>query len=79
MLAFLQRSHADGVSAALLDVHPAGRRLVAVVQTHLPAEWGDQPEPHGELVTVRDGKIVEMLVYATVPEALAAAHEPGST
>ena len=79
VLAFLQRSHADGVSATLLEVHPAGKRLVAVVQTHLPAEWGNQPEPHGELVTVRDGKIVEILVYATVPDALAAAHEPGST
>ena len=46
---------------------------MAILQTRLPPEGGEQPEPHGELVCVRDGKVVEMLVYPTVGEALAAA------
>ncbi len=51
----------------------AGDRIVAILQTHTPPEWGRQPEPHGELVTVRDGKVTEMVVYPTVDEALVAA------
>jgi hypothetical protein len=43
------------------------------VQTHRPPEWDEQPGPHGELVTVRHGKVTEMVVYATVDEALVAA------
>ncbi|MGI9021288.1 MAG: hypothetical protein ACR2G3_11335, partial [Solirubrobacterales bacterium] len=42
------------------------------VQTRQPPEWGEQPEPHGEVVTVRDGRVVEMVVYSTVDEALSA-------
>ena len=76
-LAFIRRALADGVTAELLDVRPTGDRVVAVLQTRLPPEGGEQPEPHGELVTVRDGKVVEMLVYPTVGEALAAAGSPG--
>ena len=30
-------------------------------------------EPHGEVVTVRNGRVVEMVVYPNVDEALAAA------
>lgn len=71
--AFIHRSLADGVTAELLDVHVAGGRLVAVIRAHVPAEWEPRPEPHGELITVRDGKITEMVVYGTVDEALAAA------
>ena len=39
---------------------------------HTPPEWGEQPA-HGELVTVRDGKLTKMVVYPTVDEALVAA------
>jgi hypothetical protein len=38
-----------------------------------PPEWGEQPEPHDELVTVHDGKVTEMVVYPNVDEALVAA------
>ena len=72
-VAFIHRSLADGVSAEALDCRDAGDRVVVVVQTHQPPEWGEQPEPHGEVVTVRDGKVVEILVYPTVKAALAAA------
>ena len=72
-LAFIQRALADGVTAEPLDFRDAGDRVVVVLQTHTPPEWGEQPEPHGELVTVRDGKVTEMIVYPTVYEALVAA------
>jgi ketosteroid isomerase-like protein len=72
-LDFLQRAAADGVSAELLELREVGGRIVSIIQTHVPAEWGDQPPPHGEVATVRDGKIVEMVVYPTVDAALQAA------
>jgi ketosteroid isomerase-like protein len=72
-LAFLKRARADGVSAELLELREVGDRIVSIIQTHVPPDWGDQPPPHGEVVTVRDGKVVEMVVYATVEEALHAA------
>jgi ketosteroid isomerase-like protein len=72
-LAFLKRTRADGVSAELLELREVGDRIVSIIQTHVPPDWGDQPPPHGEVVTVRDGKVVEMVVYATVEEALHAA------
>jgi hypothetical protein len=71
--AFIRRALADGLTAELLDVRDAGERLVAVIHTHAPPEWERSPDPHGELVTIRDGKVVEMVVYATVEDALAAA------
>jgi ketosteroid isomerase-like protein len=72
-LAFIQRALADGVTAEPLDFRDAGDRIVVVLQTHTPLEWGEQPAPHGEIVTVRDGKVTEMVVYPTVDEALVAA------
>ena len=71
--AFLRRALDDGLTAELLDLRDAGDRLVAVTHTHAPPEWERSPEPHGELITVRGGKVVEMVVYPTVEDALAAA------
>jgi ketosteroid isomerase-like protein len=75
-LAFLRRARADGVSAELLDLREVGDRIVSIIQTHPPRDWGEQPPPHGEVVTVRDGKIIEMVVYPSVDEALQAARTP---
>ena len=61
------------MTADLLDVRDAGDRLVAVIHTHAPPEWERSPDPHGEVITVRDGKVTEMVIYATVEDALAAA------
>jgi uncharacterized protein len=72
-LAFLKRARADRVNAELLELREVGDRIVAIIQTHVPPDWGDQPPPHGEVVTVRDGKVVELVVYPTVDEALQAA------
>jgi ketosteroid isomerase-like protein len=72
--AFLRRALAEGMTAELLDVRDAGDRLVAVIHTHAPPEWErSSPEPHGELVTVRAGKVTEIVIYPTVEDALAAA------
>lgn len=76
-VAFIQRALADGVSAELLDLCEVGDRLVAIIQTHVPPEWGETPPPHGEVVNVRDGKVIEMVVYPTVDEAVAAAQSRG--
>jgi ketosteroid isomerase-like protein len=78
-LAFIRQTLADGVSAEALDFKDADDRVVVVVQTHRPPEWGERPEPHGEVVTVRDGKVVEMVVYPTVGDALTAARKHGNT
>lgn len=71
--AFIRRALDDGLTAELLDVRDAGDRLVAIVQEHPPPEWEQEPTAHGELITIRDGKITEMAVYPTVDDALAAA------
>jgi ketosteroid isomerase-like protein len=70
---FLRRALDEGLTAELLDIRDAGDRLVAVMHTHAPPEWNRSPEPHGEVVTVRDGKVTEMVIYPSVGEALAAA------
>ena len=72
-LAFIRRALDDGVTAEAIDFRDAGDRVVVVLQTHQQPEWGERPEPHGDVVTVRNGRVVEMVVYPNVDEALAAA------
>ena len=43
---------------------------------NVPADWGER-DAHGEVVTVRDGKVTEMIVYPTVEDALSAARLAG--
>lgn len=76
-LAFIKQARNDGVTAEAMDIRDAGARVVAIVQTRHPDEWGDQPVPHGEVITVRDGKIAEMIVYPDVDSALAAVRQGG--
>ena len=59
--------------AELLDALEVGDRVLLVVQTQAPPEWGKREEPHGEFATVRDGKVVEIVVYPDVADAIAAA------
>ena len=75
--AFMRGLLADGVTAELLDIREAGDRLVALVQMRHAAGEDDQPPPHGELITVRNGKVTEMLSYPTLQEAQAAASAAG--
>ncbi len=72
-LAFMRRALDDGVAAELLDVRRVGDRLVATVRTQPPSEWGQQATVHGELVTVREGRITEIVVFGSVDEAVTAA------
>lgn len=70
---YVKRALANGVTAEAIDVREAADdRVVVTVQLHHPPEWGDEPEPHGELVTVRNGEIAEIIVYANVVDALRA-------
>ena len=81
-LAFTRRALSNGVTAEAIEVRDAGDHVVVVVQTRHPAEWGSEPAPHGEVVTVHDGKVVEMVVHPDVDGALAAAglrHNPDAT
>ncbi len=55
------------------EFRDAGERVVVILQRQQPPEGGERPPPHGEVVTVRDGKIAAMIVYPTVDEALIAA------
>jgi len=71
--AFIRGLLANGVTARLLDIREAGDRLVALVQMRHAANEDDQPPPHGELITVRDGKVTETLSYPTLQDAQAAA------
>lgn len=72
-LAFIRRTLADGVTAEAFDVREAGDRVVVLVRVRQLREWGEPPEPDGEVVTVRDGAVVEMVVCPTVDAAFVAA------
>jgi hypothetical protein len=64
--AFIRPSLAEGVSVKLLDTRDAGDRLIGS-STRMSAGMGAEgPNPHGELIAVRDGKVTEMFVNPTV-------------
>ena len=72
-IAFIRRAPGAGLSADLVDVVDAGDRVVLILHRRRPPGADERPEPHGEVVTVRDGQITEMIIHWTVGEALAAA------
>jgi hypothetical protein len=43
-------------------------RFVLIVHAHVPVDWGER-DPRPALVTARDGKVTEMVVYSTVEDA----------
>jgi ketosteroid isomerase-like protein len=62
--------HVNVVEARDLD---DGRVLLSLQRT-IPHEGESElPEPHGQIVSFRNGKITEMLVYPTAEEARSAA------
>ena len=71
-LAFIRSALANGTTVRLLDIHDAGDRLVLTLQRNRRPDEDSDPDPHGEVVTVHDGKITEMVVFPTVEEAFAA-------
>lgn len=62
-LAFMRLARERLPDAELLDVVDAGDRVVVIIG----------PEPRANVTTFRNGKVVEMVAYAEVDEALAAA------
>lgn len=68
--AFLRRPQ-RGDPGELVDVIDAGDRVVVITR---PPPTGADPEPlHGQITTFRDGKVIEMVGYDTVEDALHAA------
>lgn len=67
--AFIRQTLADGIRVEATDVRPAGGRVLVVVRFWQAAGSEEQPELHGEVVTVRDGKVVEIAVYPNVTDA----------
>lgn len=69
-LAWMQRPE-RGDPGELVDVIDAGDRVVVITQP--PPEDGRPVPLHGQVTTFRDGKVVEMVGYETVQDALTAA------
>lgn len=64
-----------GIHVDLVDARElSDGRVLVLLQRNIPHEGDSQPPgPHGQLVSFRNGKIAEMLVYPTAEEALTAA------
>lgn len=69
---FIRAALEQGLTVEVLEVRDVGDRVLVVLQADREDEDG-VPSPHGELVSVRDGKITEMIVYETVDQAVQAA------
>lgn len=69
-LAFIRRPQRSG-PGQLVDVIDAGDRVVVITQ---PPPSGAEPEPlHAQITTFKDGKVIEMVGYPSVEDALQAA------
>jgi ketosteroid isomerase-like protein len=69
-LAWIRRPE-RGDPGELVDVIDAGDRVVVITQP--PQTDGEQEPLHAQITTFRAGKVVEMVGYPTVEDALAAA------
>ncbi len=69
---FIRNALAQGVTVELLDIRQVGDYVLAVLQASRQDE--DEPlAPHTEFVSIRDGKIIAIIVYENVEQALNAA------
>ena len=66
-----------GIRVQLLEARALKNdRVLVLLQRRAPHEGdpgGELPPPHGQILTLRDGKITEMVVYPTAEEAAGAA------
>jgi ketosteroid isomerase-like protein len=70
-LEFMRRVRGRAQQAELVDVLGAGEKVVVITRGR---DAGDGPaQPSANVTTFRDGKAVEMVHYANVDDALAAA------
>ena len=64
----------QGITVELIDARAIDESRVLVLLHRRPdPPNSDPPAPHGQLLSFRDGKVVEMVVYPTAEEAVAAA------
>jgi uncharacterized protein len=75
-IVWLGETIARGVRAEVLDVRALdANRVLVLLQRNLRRD-GDPtaqtPTPHGQIVTFRDGKVVEIVVYASDDDAIEA-------
>ncbi len=71
-LAYMQRPGRRG-PGKLVDVIDADGGRVVVITQPPPGEDGTPSELHAQITTFRDGRVIEMVGYPTVPAALQAA------
>lgn len=69
-LAFMRRARSRNPMGELVDAIDAGERVVVVIRPAGGAQL------RANLTTFRDGKVIEMVAYATPEDALAAAGIP---
>jgi ketosteroid isomerase-like protein len=74
-LRWMREGIARGVHVDLLDARElSDGRVVLLLQRTTPHDGeAELPDPHGQIISFRDGKITQMLVYPTAEEALSAA------
>jgi ketosteroid isomerase-like protein len=71
-LRFMRQALARGRLGELVDVLDAGDQVVVIMRP--PPDAREQPTLSANLTTFRDGEAIEMVHYADVEDALAAAH-----
>jgi ketosteroid isomerase-like protein len=74
-LRWMREAVARGVHVDLLEARelPDERVLLVLQRTALRDGEAEPPDPHGQILSFRDGKITRMVVYPTAEEALSAA------
>ena len=74
-LRWMSEGLARGINVNVVEARELddGRVLLSLQRTIPHDGEGELPEPHGQIVSLRDGKITEMLVYPTAAEARSAA------
>jgi ketosteroid isomerase-like protein len=74
-LRWMREGIARGIRVDLVEARelPDGRVLLLLQRRTSPEAEAAPPPPHGQILSFRDGKIAEMVVYPTAEEALSAA------
>jgi ketosteroid isomerase-like protein len=75
-LRWMGEALARGIGVDLIEARelPGDRVLTILQRQPTPDEAGQEPPPpHGQILSFRDGRIVEIVVYPAAEEALAAA------
>jgi ketosteroid isomerase-like protein len=73
VLAFMRQARRRRGVGELVDVIDAGERVVVILR---PGGGGAKAQPVANLTTFRDGKVVEMVHFADVEQALASVRVP---